>query len=167
MDYFAPKIYVACLASYNSGILHSRWINADQSEDTNMVEIERMLAKSPIPGADKWGIHGCSDLGINVSENESIEKISSLAAFIKEHGDAGAAILEFYPDLDDATRAMDKYHGIYSSEVDFATELMKKCYEISNHIIHYIDYQAFAHDIFVTEYLSIEKNHEIHVFGRL
>jgi hypothetical protein len=26
----APKIYVACLASYNNGILHGKWIDAVQ-----------------------------------------------------------------------------------------------------------------------------------------
>ena len=32
-----PKIYVACLASYNAGILHGRWIDADQDADDTCV----------------------------------------------------------------------------------------------------------------------------------
>lgn len=28
-----PRIYVACLASYNNGVLHGRWIDANQSAD--------------------------------------------------------------------------------------------------------------------------------------
>ena len=34
-----PKIYVACLAAYNNGILHGRWIDANQDADTIRDEI--------------------------------------------------------------------------------------------------------------------------------
>lgn len=27
------RLYVACLAAYNNGILHGRWINAEQGAD--------------------------------------------------------------------------------------------------------------------------------------
>ena len=40
-----PKIYVACLAAYNNGILHGQWINVDQDVDALQNEIQDMLAK--------------------------------------------------------------------------------------------------------------------------
>ena len=46
-----PRIYVACLAAYNNGILHGAWIEA--TEAWSMWEATRnMLAKSPIPDAE-------------------------------------------------------------------------------------------------------------------
>lgn len=43
------RIYVACLASYNSGILHGRWIEATADADEMQEEISTMLRASPCP----------------------------------------------------------------------------------------------------------------------
>jgi len=47
----SPRIYVACLASYNAGKLHGEWIDADQDEDEDAIheEIAAMLRASPCP----------------------------------------------------------------------------------------------------------------------
>lgn len=43
------RIYVACLASYNAGILHGRWIDASSDPDAMQGEIDAMLCASPCP----------------------------------------------------------------------------------------------------------------------
>ena len=45
----AMRIYVACLASYNAGILHGRWIDADSSVDVMQEQVDAMLRESPEP----------------------------------------------------------------------------------------------------------------------
>ena len=55
----APRIYVACLAAYNNGCLHGRWIDAT-TPDEIMDEVRAMLAASPLPGAEEWAIHGAT-----------------------------------------------------------------------------------------------------------
>ncbi|AAM35939.1 antirestriction protein ArdA [Xanthomonas citri pv. citri] len=46
----APRIYVACLASYNNGVLHGRWIELDGLDyDDVQAEIAEMLRESPEP----------------------------------------------------------------------------------------------------------------------
>lgn len=46
----APRIYVACLASYNNGVLHGRWIELDGADsDDVQAEIDEMLRESPHP----------------------------------------------------------------------------------------------------------------------
>ncbi|KGK67087.1 antirestriction protein ArdA [Xanthomonas citri] len=46
----APRIYVACLASYNNGVLHGRWIDLDGMDaDDVQAEIAAMLRESPNP----------------------------------------------------------------------------------------------------------------------
>lgn len=59
-----PAIYVACLASYNKGILHGRWISLEWC--TNLEELEnavqQILKESPEPGAEEWAIHDSQGL---------------------------------------------------------------------------------------------------------
>lgn len=43
-----PRIYVACLASYNNGVLHGRWIDLDDREEVE-AEIAEMLRESTYP----------------------------------------------------------------------------------------------------------------------
>lgn len=43
------KIYVACLASYDNGVLHGRWINASRDVESMQSEIDVMLRESPFP----------------------------------------------------------------------------------------------------------------------
>ena len=44
-DTDTPRIYVACLASYNAGILHGEWIDATDADEIREA-IETMLSKS-------------------------------------------------------------------------------------------------------------------------
>lgn len=43
------QIYVACLAAYNSGHLHGKWIDADQDAESIRDEVAAMLRGSPCP----------------------------------------------------------------------------------------------------------------------
>lgn len=44
-----PRVYVACLASYNNGVLHGKWIDADQCADAIAEEVQEMLRESRFP----------------------------------------------------------------------------------------------------------------------
>lgn len=44
----SPRIYVACLASYNAGTLHGEWIDATDAE-TVREQVAKMLRASPEP----------------------------------------------------------------------------------------------------------------------
>lgn len=55
-----PRIYVACLAAYNSGRLHGAWIDASQDVDDIWNELKQVLASSPVPDAEEWAIHGAT-----------------------------------------------------------------------------------------------------------
>ena len=43
------QIYVACLAAYNNGILHGRWIDAQQDAWAVYDDIRAMLDASVLP----------------------------------------------------------------------------------------------------------------------
>lgn len=48
-----PRIYVACLASYNNGALHGEWINASENVDDMQTRINDMLAASRFPNVNR------------------------------------------------------------------------------------------------------------------
>ncbi|MEL6474549.1 MAG: antirestriction protein ArdA [Pseudomonadota bacterium] len=70
-----PRIYVACLAAYNSGRLHGRWIEATTPDDIR-AQVRAMLADSPEPMADKWALHDHEGFeGASLSEWASFDTV--------------------------------------------------------------------------------------------
>lgn len=164
-----PQIYVACLASYNNGVLFGRWIEADQ--DTNIIqeEIQQMLSQSNIPNAEEYAIHDYEDFGsLSLSEYESLETIHEIALFIKEHEGLGIELIKYLDDLESAQEAIENnYHGQHGSELSYAIELFDDCYirDVPENIRYYIDYEAFRRDLFMSDFYSIEVEGEIHIFS--
>ena len=112
-----PRIYVACLAAYNNGLLHGEWIDADQSADELHEAVARMLAASPQPGAEEWAIHDYEGFGsLRLGEYESLDRVATIAAGIAEHGDAFSAWLS-YDESQDATD-MQSFEDAYRGEWD-------------------------------------------------
>ena len=163
------RIYVACLASYNNGILHGAWIDACQDEEVIREEINAMLKASPIPGAEEYAIHDYQGFeGARIEEYQGVESVVEIAAFIGEHGSLGGKLLEYFGDLEDARTAMEEdYRGEYSSLADFAQELTEETTGIPENIKYYIDYERMGRDLEVNDVLAIETGiGEVHIFWR-
>jgi antirestriction protein len=114
----SPRIYVACLAAYNNGRLHGRWIAADQPLEDMASEVRAMLAKSPEPGAEEWAIHDHEGFGsLRLGENERLARISAIAAGISEYGPAFTAWLscDSSRDLAKPNAFADAYRGEWES----------------------------------------------------
>ena len=144
-----PRIYVACLAAYNSGYLHGAWIDAVQEPWSIWDSITRMLAASPIAGAEEWAIHDHEGFGgARIAEYECIERVAGIAAFLVEHGALGAAVLDHCDsDLDEAVEAIaDRYLGIYESLADYVRDLTEETTSIPEGLRFYIDWEAMARD---------------------
>ncbi|AWN73390.1 antirestriction protein ArdA [Legionella anisa] len=162
-----PSIYVACLASYNNAILHGVWIDATQSEDDIMKEIWEMLDNSTEPNAEEYAIHDYEGFGsIKIHEYEGIHNIVEYASFIQEHAELGLALLRDYSIDDAQTMLKDHYQGCYDSEVDFARQLFDDCYahQMPDSLICYFDFDAFARDLFMSDYYSVETNGQTNIF---
>ncbi len=163
------KIYVACLAAYNSGHLHGTWIDATQSADEIYKDIQAMLKASPIENAEEFAIHDCDGFeGVSISEYSGIEEVAELAEFIEEHGALGGELIAHFNDLDHARETIEEhYHGEYSSLADFAQELTEETTQTPDNLAYYIDYEAMARDLEINDVLAIETSHnEVHVFWR-
>lgn len=144
-----PRIYVACLAAFNNGILHGAWIDAAQEPWSIYDAVKAMLAASPVAGAEEWAIHDYEGFGgARIEEYASFEHVSELASFIADHGDIGAALLEhFGGDLEEAQEAIsDRYMGHHASLADYMQDMTEKTTTIPPSLSCYIDYQAMARD---------------------
>ena len=165
----AIRIYVACLAAYNAGCLHGRWIDASQGEAHIWDATRAMLAASPEVGAEEWAIHDYEGFdGAPISEWTSFETIAAYADFITEHETLGGKLLEYYGgDLDDAKAALDNYAGEFESLEDYARDLTEQTgTEIPEHLARYIDYAAMAHDMELGgDVFTLETgSNQVHVF---
>ena len=163
------RIYVACLAAYNSGILHGRWINANQEAWQIWEEVSVMLKASPIEEAEEWSIHDYEGFeSVTISEWEGFERVSEIAAFIAEHGALGGKLIEYFGSLEDAKSAIsDQYAGEYRSTADFVQEMTEQGTQIPESLQYYIDWNAMARDWEINDILTIETGFEaVHVFWR-
>jgi antirestriction protein len=163
-----PRIYVACLAAYNSGFLHGRWIAATTPDEVQ-AEVRAMLAESPVPEAEEWAIHdheGFED--VSVPEYASFESVCDLAAFLSEHGRLGAKLhRHFGGELEAARAAFEDYAGQYKTAADFAEEVTRETgTQIPASLEYYIDWQALARDMALNGEILVFQTgfDEVHVF---
>lgn len=164
-----PRIYVACLASYNNAILHGVWIDAHQDTDEIWAEVSAMLKASPIPEAEEFAIHDYEGFGkAALHEYSSLETVSQLAEFICTHGeDLGGAVLDrFDGDLDAAHAAFEDYAGCYRSLAEFMQECTEDTTQIPQNLQYYIDYEAMGRDAELgSDLFTIETGFEdVHIF---
>lgn len=152
-----PRIYVACLAAYNAGRLHGRWIDANQDADAIRDEIAEMLAASPdFDGSEEWAIHDHEGLG-DISEHEDIDRVAAIAAAIDQAGDDAPALLawldaEHGRDPDDFE---DVFRGAWDSLADYAESLWDEMgYDADKasggswwHPARYVDWERMGRDL--------------------
>jgi len=160
-----PKIYVACLAAYNNGVLHGRWIEATDPDEIQDA-VRDMLAASPEPDAEEWAIHDHEGFeGANLSEWAGFDSVCALADFIVEHGELGAKLYTHFGDnLDDAQTATSNYCGEHKSLAEFAEDIYGE--PIPDRLVYYIDWQAMGRDMEMSgDIFTIETGFEqVHIF---
>ena len=164
-----PRIYVACLAAYNNGILHGAWITAHQEAWEIQADIYRMLRTSPIPGAEEWAIHDYEGFeSVRIAEYADIEGVAKKAAFIAERGKLAAELIAYFGDVEEAIEAIeDRYLGVYSDLAEYVQSVTEDCPNIPESIRYYIDWEAMARDAEISgDLFTIRTAHdETHVFA--
>lgn len=152
-----PRIYVACLSSYNAGILHGAWIDADQDAEAIHAEIRAMLAKSTEAPAEEWAIHDYEGFhGVKLGEYESIEDVAALGDFLREHEDAGAAYVNnedvraFLSRTHPCRDFEEAYRGRFDDMAHYAEEMLEQTGgldEVPDNLRSYFDFEAFGRDM--------------------
>lgn len=168
-----PRVWIACLAAYSAGRLHGEWVDA--TDETELEEArDRILASSPVPGAEEWAIHdyeGFGGLSSELGEYPDLADVAKIGALIEEHGEAVAlAIDALEPDLDDVDEDwfFAHYRGVHSDEGEFAYENVKEIgwsnvpgrvwpspyaspeqgLDIFEELSSYIDWESIARELF-------------------
>lgn len=164
-----PRIYVACLAAYNAGRLHGRWVRADRGDAHIWEKTRAMLCESPEPYAEEWAIHDYDGFeSVTISEHAGFDTVCALADFITERGALGAAVLEhFCNDVEQARAAFEDYAGCYTSLAEFAESLIRETGpEIPDTFQFYIDWPAMGQDMALNgDVFTIETHFsELHIF---
>lgn len=169
-----PKIYVADLAAYNSGVLYGKWIDATTSVEDMQVEIEEMLANSPVENAEEWAIYDHEGLG-NIGEYERLEEIAKRVSFIEfadKRNVPAEVVIEFsenrsFDDVWDLERGFDEaFAGTFEvcNEGDWAHELAESLgYEIPDWLECHVDWDSVARN-FLMDYNQIEHNGKVYLF---
>lgn len=162
------RIYVACLAAYNSGYLHGVWIDATQELEDIQEQVSNMLKASPIEMAEEYAIHDYEGFeNVRLSEWEGLESVYQTACFIESHGQLGAELLNIY-EIEEAEKALeDSYHGCFASLAEYAEQLTSDTNPVPEHLQYYIDYERMARDWEMSgDIYTIETAHdEIHIFS--
>ena len=151
------RIYAACLASYNSGILYGKWIDvAGAMVDEIRDSIKEMLKKSPMADAEEYAIHDYDDMP-DLGEYSSLEKIYLYSMLVRGAEDYGCnqdevrAIVDNYNgNIDDAEKALESALGIWDSWRDYANEHADEllaCEGQESFVSRYFDYEAHARDL--------------------
>ena len=159
-----PRVYIACLASYNNGILHGSWIDCANDPEDIKTDIHQMLKASPIEMAEERQIHDYEYFHGFDPSGYLPEKLSQFALFIEEHEILGAELLDIHDDIDKAKEVLEDYYlGCYESLSDYAEELTTSCCDIPKHLEYYIDYHSMARDMELNgEFYSIQTKHDEH-----
>jgi len=161
------RIYVACLAAYNGGVLHGRWIDATQGESGIWDDVQAMLKASPEEDAEEWAIHDYEGFeGIQISEHEGFDTVAEYAAFIEERGVLGSLLIDHCGGVEAAKTALeDHYSGEYESISDFAEQLTEETTSVPDSLAFYIDYEKMGRDLERCDVFTLETAfREVHVF---
>ena len=141
-------IYAACLASYNAGRLHGRWIDAEQDADDIRTEIDAMLAGSPIAGAEEWAIHAYTGLP-DMGEHPDLADVADAAALGAELG-ADVIVAWHENNCGEWYQLNGCYLGKWDGLAAYAESAIEDfgyLDEISEKLRYYFDYERYGRDL--------------------
>jgi len=143
------RIYIACLSSYNNGILHGEWVTPESDKQLLQDQIDNVIKNSPIENAEEWVIHDYDNFP-NLGEYPSLEAIVKVQEAIEEHGVHLVNAFFEVGSLDDIDNIQDRFYGEYESfkifTYEFAHDTIPEL-DRGTTLSRYFDYEAFERDL--------------------
>jgi len=170
-----PRIYVACLAAYNAGTLHGRWIECDQVANGIRTEIKEMLSRSPEPFAEEWAIHDYEYFGgVSLHEFECLDDIAAYCEARETWGDLLSHVVNHcggIGQLDEAIKMLgEEYAGEADSVADWSEDFLEETGQLESvpeNLRYYIDFARYARDMELSgDIFTIEADSNVHVFWK-
>ena len=161
-----PRVWVGSLAGYNAGSLIGAWVDLTGKTAAEVWDEARELMRPQIAGwmseaeafdectcPCTYTLAGLVDGECSIEEAvAAAELIDSLPAWVPV--DALTAYMSYLGiDVEDflLSEFEDAYQGEYSSEQDYAEELLNETGMLDvmpENLRNYFDYEAFTHDLF-------------------
>lgn len=144
------RIYVACLASYNAGILHGVWVNASEDVEEMADEITAMLKASKQPDAEEWRIDDTEGYGFLCNE-PSLQDVADIESLMKTHRDEDLveAAFSLADNAEEASRYLERFLGCGSDEENICREWLDESGildAIPEDLRQYFDYDSYLND---------------------
>lgn len=166
-----PRVWVACLASYNAGRLIGEWVDATDVDNLHeakgrvsaeAVKAAKAAGEYPVYFGDpeEFAIHdydGFGSLSSTLGEYPDWETVANVGALIEAHGEAFLAYLEACEvDLGEVTEDgfHEAYGGEFDSEENYARDYVDSCgwagasKEVLDALDPYLDWESIARELF-------------------
>lgn len=154
-----PRIWIGCLAAYNDGDLHGEWVDATDADELEEARA-RVLASSPISGAEEAFIADTEGFGDLIGEYTPLADVAELGALIEEHGPAFLAYVNNVgAEYATASGFEEAYQGEWDDEEAFGYNLADDMIEElrgDSTLARYFDYSAWSRDLFMGDYWSAD-----------
>lgn len=165
------RIYVACLASYNAGILHGEWIEATADADELKARVQAMLDRSPEPYAEEWAIHDFEGFG-RMSEYEDLDHIAERVECWEELGQEAVEAYVSNCGTWNKERFEDHYCGAIPAHQEdkknWCTDQFMECCPLSGHEREFFetwcDWEKIARN-WAFSYTFVEYGGQYHIFS--
>lgn len=176
------RLFVGCLASYNSGIIHGEWVDLSDYYDLDELQekVNAILKSSPCQGEeyDIQDYEGFGDL-FKGDYYPSLSKAWAIHETLLEVENEGIdedLFLDFVSHLGEEIESslivkfQDSYNGGYDSLEDYAEQLLEDCGDISSipkNLRYYIDFERYGKDMEMNgDIFTIETGYrKVHVFS--
>ena len=165
----SPSIYCGTYRKYNEGSIFGAWLDiAKFSDYDEFIDVCRQLHADEEDPELMFQDYECypSSLYCESCMGEDIfNKILEYAELNDDDKEAFDDYLDLGHDFNVA-RFREAYCGHWSSEKDFAIDIIDSCYDIERQmgsLASYFDYDAFARDLFMYDYEMGENNHVFRV----
>lgn len=168
----SPQIYVMCLNSYNSGLLHGLWVDLNQSEEKIQDDIQWMLSWSPLRNSgncEEWIITDSMNTSFEVGEYDSICMIKAKITLCEEFGKELFIFCENLGldpwDGESIELFKNNFQGIYKNKEDFTEELLEsmgifnELRKLPFNLEYYLDIEAITRDL-IDDYIFIRVGFE-------
>ena len=147
-------IYVACLASYNSGRLEGCWLDLSSVTDADEISsaIQWMLQQSPAAGAEEYAIHDSTGLPsfLRSTEWPDLADLAQYAATLEDVGESNTEAYRLACENESEVITEDAfsetYCGRYESGEDYAQQFHDDCSTDLGPLASYIDWERVWRD---------------------
>jgi len=156
-----PKIYVACLASYNQGMLHGDWIDLTDCKEFNDLQqkVDQIIKSSKAFGAEEVAIHDYDNF-LDLGEYPDFQKLFEVYqainnseidnAILYAHIERNFGVDYFLENPDQILQIEDSYVGDWQDFKEYAEHYAYEVDEfqsIPEHMQHWFDWESYSQDL--------------------